>query len=192
MARKPLNERSVVVETYTINEAAGLTGLSEKSVRNRVDRGQLRVVKRDGLRRIPRSELKRAGLIREQEATQEGQDGGGGVVREPAVVGQLLDRLERQANQLGELRALTRQAESLRDERERLEAALAKAREAAQEARVRVAELEARLEGANRPSSRLQARLMAGLDQLRRLQLATAAPLRRTASQSRATKEARQ
>ena len=163
------------METYTINEAAGLTGLSEKSVRNRVDRGQLRVVKRDGLRRIPRSELKRAGLIREQEATQEGQDGGGGVVREPAVVGQLLDRLERQANQLGELRALTRQAESLRDERERLEAALAKAREAAQEARVRVAELEARLEGADRPSSRLQARLMAGLDQLRRLQLATAA-----------------
>ena len=177
------------METYTISEAAELTGLTEKSVRNRVDRGQLRVVKREGLRRIPRSELKRAGLIREEDPA-EGQRAEGGGTKEAAVVGELLDRLERQANQLGELRALTRQAESLRQEHDELAAALENAREEARQARMRVVELEAHLESAanSRPSP-LDRGLAAGRVQLRRLQQSTLAQLRRAAARSRSMTE---
>ena len=50
------------MDTYTIAEAAELTGLSKKAMRHRVDRGQLRALKYDGVRRISRSELERVGL----------------------------------------------------------------------------------------------------------------------------------
>ena len=162
------------METYTISEAAELTGLTDKSVRNRVDRGQLRVVKRDGLRRIPRSELKRAGLIRSEPEAPTGVEPASEQLGDPALVSQLLDRLERQASQLGELRALTSQAESLQDQRARLEAALESAREDARRANARVAELEARFR--SRPN--LEARLIAGGRSLRRVRQTVLARLR--------------
>lgn len=103
------------MEALTIAEAATATGLSKKAIRNRVDRGQLRAVLRDGVRRIPHSELERAGLWPHAiEAAS----------RQPAAKeawAELLARLERQAAELAQLRALTREADSLRDERERLE-----------------------------------------------------------------------
>ena len=170
------------METYTISEAAELTGLTDKSVRNRVDRGQLRVVKRDGLRRIPRSELKRAGLIRAEAESSKGVEPAPEPLGSPALVGQLLDRLERQASQLGELRALTSQAESLQDQRARLEAALENAREDARRAHVRVAELEARFHFRSRSRPNLEARLVAGGRSLRRLRQAALARLRPGAS----------
>ena len=165
------------METYTISEAAQLTGLTEKSVRNRVDRGQLRVVKRDGLRRIPRSELKRAGLIRAEPEAPASDEPVSGRVDSP-IVDQLLDRLERQASQLGELRALTSQAESLQQQRVELEAALREAQEDARRAHVRVAELEARLTfGGNRRTG-LDKRVRAGRKKLRRLRQAATARFR--------------
>ena len=62
------------IETYTIREAAELCGVSVMAMRKRVDRGGVRAVLRDGVRRIPHSELERHGLLagareRELEAT---------------------------------------------------------------------------------------------------------------------------
>ena len=50
------------METFTIAEAAELTGLTKKAMRHRVDRGQVRAVKYGGVRRISRAELDRVGL----------------------------------------------------------------------------------------------------------------------------------
>lgn len=134
------------METYTISEAARLSGLSQKSIRNRVDRGQLRAVKRDGLRRIPRSEMRRAGLLRgSEEASEPAAESDTVELRmatEP-LLGQLLDRLERQAERLGEYRALSRHAESLRDERNQLQAAVREALADASRAEARAAQAEA-------------------------------------------------
>lgn len=62
------------VETYTIRQAAELCGLSVVAMRKRVDRGGVRAVLYEGVRRIPHSELERQGLLtgareRELEAT---------------------------------------------------------------------------------------------------------------------------
>lgn len=132
------------MESYTFAEAEQLTGASRKALRNRVYRGQLESVLRDGVRRIPRSELERTGLLTGAGET----DGIGEMAHEasheiPMMV-EVLDRLERQAAELGELRALTREADSLRADRERLEASL-------YEAHAKVIELEARLVEAQRP-----------------------------------------
>ena len=53
---------SMSVETFTIREAAEKCGVTYQAMRKRVDRGTLQTVKKEGVRRIPRSELERAGL----------------------------------------------------------------------------------------------------------------------------------
>ncbi|MDQ4019682.1 MAG: helix-turn-helix domain-containing protein, partial [Actinomycetota bacterium] len=111
--------------TYTIAEASELTRLSRKALARRVERGSLRSVVRNGRRLIPRSELVRAGLVVE-EGEERGTERGTDL---PAVTGDsetalvllirdLMERVERQANELAQFRALTVQAESLRAERE--------------------------------------------------------------------------
>ena len=55
----------------TIREASRATGLSVKAVRGRVERGSLKAVMVDNRRRIPLSELMRAGLL--LTAAPEGQ-----------------------------------------------------------------------------------------------------------------------
>lgn len=50
------------METFTIREAAERCELSYQAMRKKVDRGTVRVVKHDGVRRIPRAELERARL----------------------------------------------------------------------------------------------------------------------------------
>ena len=151
------------METLTIAEAADATGLTKKAVRNRVDRGQVRAVLRDGVRRIPRSELERAGLsldAREAGAgAAEGQEAAPGY---PEPMAEVLDRLERQAGELAELRVLTREADSLREERDRLEAALL-------ESRAKAAEAEAKLEAERGEAERLRQVASAGWWQRRRL-----------------------
>jgi hypothetical protein len=131
------------VETYSISEAAEATNLTKKAMRNRVDRGQLRFVLRDGVRRIPRSELERAGLNvsrdRGSPEAAERQGAAPGQPTPPDAMAEVLDRLERQAGELAELRVLTREADSLREERARLEVAV-------HESRARATELEAKLE----------------------------------------------
>ena len=112
--------------TLTLREAAEATGLTTKALQRRIDRGTLRAVLTGGRRRVPLSELYRAGLMEPEEPRPA-----------PAgeVIGELIARLERQAEQIGELRALERQAESLRAAaeaerraRDELEAALFAAR----------------------------------------------------------------
>jgi hypothetical protein len=97
--------------TYSIAETAALTGLTVDAVRGRVRRGSLRSVERDGSRRIPHSELERAGLLPPElaagtrghlldrlEAGQAGAPAG--------MLGELLDRLERQSVELAYYRSL--------------------------------------------------------------------------------------
>jgi excisionase family DNA binding protein len=119
------------MRTYTIAEAAEVTGLSRKAISRRVERGSLRSLVRNGRRRIPRSELVRAGLLAEDAETTpeldpralllprpapagdlEGADRAEGLL--VALVRELLDRVERQASEAAQMRALTVQAESLR------------------------------------------------------------------------------
>lgn len=134
------------VETYTFAEAEKLTGLTRKALRNRVYRGKLQAVLRDGVRRIPHSELDRAGLLQARfeidGAPGEGTSRSGDISREAAIVSEMLERLERQAGELAEMRLLTRQAESLGHDRERLIADLHAERSEAEQLRQRVAELE--------------------------------------------------
>src|SRR3954462_8391246 len=82
--------------TVTIAEAAKLTGLSKEAIRSRIERGSLRVPKRGGVRRVPLDELAELGLL------AGGEDGGD---HSPLTTDQLLDRLERQAETIGALRA---------------------------------------------------------------------------------------
>jgi excisionase family DNA binding protein len=95
----------------SISEAARLTGLPKGVIRKRVDRGELRAIRRGGLRRISVDELAERGLL----------DGTGG----GADHGDLLDRLERQAEELGRLRfqleIAQRRAEAEQRRRERME-----------------------------------------------------------------------
>jgi hypothetical protein len=119
------------MRTYTVSEAADLTGLSRKALARRIERGSLRCVVRDGRRRIPLAELVRAGLVEEEEHGGEEFDPRlllPGEVRPhadlpvpydanqtlAAVIRELFDRFERQAAELANFRALTVQAESLR------------------------------------------------------------------------------
>jgi excisionase family DNA binding protein len=119
------------LRTYTITEAADLTGLSRKAIARRVERGSLRSVVRNGRRRIPRSELVRNGLL---EDTEKRPPAGGpssplqprpGVGTDLELTGttedmlaslfrEVLDRFERQSQEIAQFRALTVQAESLR------------------------------------------------------------------------------
>ena len=119
--------------TYTIAEAAELVGLSRKALARRIERGSIRSVVRNGRRLIPRSELVRAGLLRE-EGEERGNDVGAGELVHPpsspgadadtalvSLVRELMDRVERQAQEIAQFRALTVQAESLRADRELVE-----------------------------------------------------------------------
>lgn len=83
------------METYTLKEASELTGVSLAAMRKKADRGQLRTVLRDGVRRVPRSELDRHGLPIEPRPAPASE-----------VVGELLARLEQQAAELVTLRQL--------------------------------------------------------------------------------------
>jgi len=128
--------------TYTISEAAEATGLTAKALRSRVDRGSIPAVQgRDGKRRIPHSELLRAGLIALQDSPAEA-----GAPQQPRAghpvgldVTALIDRLiaAESAQQIAGL--LTQQA----DERAQNETARAQRLEdELNEARSRIAELE--------------------------------------------------
>ena len=119
------------MRTYTITEAADLTGLSRKAIARRVERGSLRSVVRNGRRRIPRSELVRNGLLADAEkrppaggpsapllprpgASTELAETGGTEDMLAALFREVLDRFERQSQEIAQYRALTVQAESLR------------------------------------------------------------------------------
>jgi excisionase family DNA binding protein len=116
----------------TITEAAELTGLSRKAIARRVERGSIRSVLRSGKRLIPRNELIRVGLLPPEgysgveqltdaalSQSVGGPDTAGGEQSLlEALVRELLDRVQRQAGELAQYKALTAEAESLRLERE--------------------------------------------------------------------------
>jgi excisionase family DNA binding protein len=92
------------VETFTVREAAELTGLGLQALRSRVDRGQIRAVSpgRGKARRIPRAELESAGLSVEPRPAATSD-----------VVSKLLATLETQAAELASLRQIEENAGSL-------------------------------------------------------------------------------
>ena len=121
-----------LMRTYTISEAAELTGLSRKALARRVERGSLQYVVRDGRRRIPVAELVRVGLLQDDESADDDEFDPRLLLSEgarprddlpvrydpgqtlAAVLRELFDRFERQATEIANLRALTVHAESLR------------------------------------------------------------------------------
>jgi len=128
------------METLTIREVSECCGLTVKAVRNRVYRGQLRSVKRGGLRRIPVSELQRADLISSTDETPKRQ------LRSPVspeteLIRDLVTRMQRQEKELGELKVLERRAQSLKDAQQQAEIALQKEHAKAVEAQSKAQEL---------------------------------------------------
>jgi hypothetical protein len=79
-----------IERTVSISEAAALTGKSRTAIASRVDRGSLPSVLQGSRRRIPLAALYGAGLIS---------------MRPGRTIDELLDRLERQAQRIGELEA---------------------------------------------------------------------------------------
>jgi excisionase family DNA binding protein len=108
------------METYTLRQAADLTGLSYEAIRSRVDRGQIRAVAPGPgkTRRIPRTELEAAGLSVEAEPATTA-----------AVVSALLAKLEAQAGEMVKLRQLEAHAGSLVEKAEAERAARERAEE---------------------------------------------------------------
>lgn len=94
----------------TIREAAEATGLTQKAIKRRVERGSLRSVLRDGRRLIPASEIERAGLAGDVVHAPQGPGSNGAT---PPGLAELVAIIERQATELAEAKLLTRQAESL-------------------------------------------------------------------------------
>lgn len=113
--------------SLTIREAAQATGLSVKALRRRLERGSLASVLTDGRRRIPVAELLAAGLLVTDPSARPTQASAPSPARGDETA--LLDRLERQARELGELTAavaMERQAlAESRTEVERLKARVA-------------------------------------------------------------------
>ena len=92
------------MRSFTISEAAEATGLTQKALRARIERGQVRAVVRQGAApRIPESELRRAGLLPARDgapdAEENPREAGSEIVRELVAI------IERQAAELAELRA---------------------------------------------------------------------------------------
>lgn len=110
--------------TLTIRQAAEESGLSAKAIARRVERGTIQAVLRDGVRRIPRSELVAAGLLGVDggattvtelgQQLKRGTTPGGTAMTELLVqlAGQA-ERLELQAGELGEQRAIATQSATL-------------------------------------------------------------------------------
>ena len=138
--------------TLTIREASRATGLSVKAVRGRVERGSLKAVMVDKRRRIPLSELMRAGLL--LTALPEGQSVRGGSAN-PAAQGTSAGYPEL------DLELILSRIDELRDDLAKLERAVDGVRE-------RAANVEA-----DRETRRvLEARLDAALERIRELETA--------------------
>ena len=149
------------MRTYTITEAADLTGMSRKAISRRVERGSLRSVVRNGRRRIPRSELVRNGLLEDTEKRPPADGPSSPLLPRPGagtdleatgsnedmlatLFREVLDRFERQSQEIAQYRALTVQAESLRLTNE------------LGDLRVRLAELERQPQQASQASEQAQ------------------------------------
>jgi hypothetical protein len=127
-----------------------MSGLTAKAIRRRLERGTIPSVLRDGVRRIPLSELQRQGLVSLDGAPQGGSNGAGSHGGYPAGAEgwkEVIDRLLAQERELTEHRLLSAQAAAERDAerraREALEQEFHRERAELAAARARIAELEA-------------------------------------------------
>lgn len=94
--------------SLTVAEAMAATKLTDKAIRRRIERGQLRkLTGRDGMIRIPRADLEGLGLLPSTGVSLRGVGELGSL--EPA---DLLDRLVEKSEELGRLKALPERIES--------------------------------------------------------------------------------
>ena len=136
LARRVANGQTV--DAYTIPEAARVAGISPKDIRLRIEEGRLQAITMGGKRAIEKAELERAGLVGDKPEPP------GEVQPAPQVSSKLVERLEAQAAELAILRRASAERRTTDErQRKRLEQELAEARTELQEARLRIAELEA-------------------------------------------------
>lgn len=95
--------------TLTVKQAARATGLSPKALRRRIERGSLGSTLVDGLRRIPMSDLLRAGLLVPYESS-------GGVDERAVARAGRVGRGRTAVTDAGDLRALRERITTLEDE----------------------------------------------------------------------------
>jgi chromosome segregation ATPase len=155
------------VQSFTVSEAAEISGHAEDAIRSRVDRGELRCVLCEGLLRIPRSELRRVGLLGAGSESPEAQKSGARAAGEAEAVRILVARVEAQAKEIAKLRARAAELKNLRADRHRLESELSKARVLAAEAERLRAE-RSRIEGeltAARETSRRTLRCLEAVEE---------------------------
>jgi excisionase family DNA binding protein len=94
------------MRSFTIPEAAEVTGLTQRALHARIEEGHLRAVVREGTApRIPESELRRAGLLPALEQRSAERSHGPPQAPGSDIVRELVAVIERQAAELAELRA---------------------------------------------------------------------------------------
>lgn len=118
------------METFTIREAAERCEVSYEALRRRADRGSIQTVRKDGVRRIPRVELERAGLWPGARSDA------------PEEVQRLQAGLERAHGELRELRLLPRKVDAERRSRELVEMTLHQERAEKQTLEMQLHEIE--------------------------------------------------
>ncbi len=105
----------------TVREASKLTGLTDKAIRRRIEKGQLESVNRDGQRLVIRQSLVESGLLSEGGAVPVA----GGDKSDPKPIAQAaevatlvaaLPEVAKLGEELGRYKALTETAESMAEE----------------------------------------------------------------------------
>lgn len=144
------------MDTFTIREAAERCELSYQLIRKRVDRGTLQTVKRDGVRRIPRSELERAGLW----------PGSQPQVSDSLELVTLRQQLAEAKAKIAELSALPAELDAEREAHERTQLALHEQRAVAMTADSRRAQAEALAAQAESEATRERERVAATVEPL--------------------------
>lgn len=156
------------VTTVTVREAAEITGLTEKAIRRRIERGQLNSVNRNGQRLVVRQSLVETGLVKkpaDEPATLDPSKSGLKPISAAADAAALLAALPeygRAMSELGRYKALTESSESeaqrLRDKVSEIETKLEAARqrevEMNKEAADRESDLLRQLEAARQEANR--------------------------------------
>jgi excisionase family DNA binding protein len=93
----PAMSDEAAVDLLSVEGVAQLTGLSVSAIRGRIERGSIPARRHGGKVRVPLADLYRAGLVGARGSLE---------------VADLLDRLERQAEEIGRLRERLGQLEA--------------------------------------------------------------------------------
>jgi hypothetical protein len=143
-----------------LDTAARMTGRTRKAIAHRVDRGQVRHVLRNGKRYVPVSELVRTELVAPGSGSRGAGEAplGDNVGRRPttppssptldvlALLREQIEANQRQAEEIGRMKAITAEVESLLLRSGQEHAEVNRLQEALLEQRARAATAEAQLE----------------------------------------------